>query len=1378
MMLARTGKLRSGVTRILSVLFPPQTPTRRTTSTRQHEGLPMKIVSGLLAAIAEKCSPKNGQPAALRSYRQNILFLKFVCPGLLVLLTAPNLLASFSLTFQGLVQTVNTGGSISLSSPAGIILDPAGDVFIVDTGNNRIVEVNAQGTASVLTITGLTPSLSSPSGIALDSAGNLYIADTGNSRVVEVTPAGIGSVINTGSVTLSSPRGVALDQSGDIFIADTGNNRVVEVTSGGSAAALTIIVSTGTSTLSSPKGLAVSVAGQLYIADSGNNRVVRVAPGSTTGSVQTILGGVTLSNPSGVIVDRIGNVIIADTGNDRIAEVDTSSNGTVLYTDSVTLNGPLAMALDAFGTVYIADTGDSRGVVADPLVNADLAPGDETYSLNKSAVGFGHVSLGSANAVTLTLPFTTGQVGLGAVKVTTSGIQNLDFTAGPDTSCNSSTTASTSCSVEISFLPTAPGLRTGAVVLYDSSQNPILTIPLYGWGDSPVAALAPNTGSVINAGGLTLSNPYQVALDGMGNMYVGDYTGKNVTKIPAGGGSASVVALGTPGSIALQNITGVAVDGAGNLYIGDHQNSRILVMTPGGVVSVLSITGLSPALGFPTALALDGAGNLFVADFTNGRIVEISTIVVAGSTSSGLGTVINTGSYTFTGSTLTGLAIDSQGNIYAAARTQNNSSIIKITTAGVASALAIPGNITPAINNPQGVAVDAMGNIYIVDTAHSRIVEITNAGVASVLSVSGLSNPSTLSTLIFGTTVDPYGNLYISDWTDNRIVFVNVSGAVLSFVPTNQGSTSLDSPKAATVTNLGNQPLIFSANPTYTTNFSNNTSDGNPCTSSTSLLGGTACDVSVNFTPQAVGNLSAGITVTNNALNVSGSTQQVSVSGTGVQTANATALTLSVSPTSAAIGQPVTVTATVTDTATGHTSTVPTGSVNLSDTVGSTTVMLNGGGPITLVAGQAVLTGATLNGAGSHTIGANYSGVSGSFLSSSNTVLLTMSRDTAAVSGPATQPVQLAAGQAGSAAIMFAKPYSASPAPTGSITYTILNSSSTSVGSGSLQLTAGSTGSTATVPIPSSLPPGTYTVSVSYTGDGNYSASATPLTFQVKIGLVTPTATLVSSLNPALVTTAVTFTATVSSSGTPTGSVGFYDGTTLLGSVTLSQSTAAYTTSSLATGTHSITAVYGGDNTFASATSSALSQVVQDFSLAVGGSAAGSSNPPTQTVVPGGTATYTLALGPTTGITFPVPVTLSVSGVPPGATATVTPQVLPAGSPLTNVTLSVQLPTTTAFVPSREWPASGPSSPAMLSAMLCGILFLPLRGKLRLASGKRFRAAYLLALAIVGISLLGVAGCASKNTGYFGNPQTSYTLTVTATAGTVSHSTTVNLIVK
>jgi hypothetical protein len=109
-----------------------------------------------------------------------------------------------------------------------------------------------------------------------------------------------------------------------------------------------------------------------------------------------------------------------------------------------------------------------------------------------------------------------------------------------------------------------------------------------------------------------------------------------------------------------------------------------------------------------------------------------------------------------------------------------------------------------------------MGNVYVVDTGNTRIVKLTTAGVASILSISELTSPSTLGSLLFGATIDSSGNFYICDWTNNRFVFVNVSGAALRFASTKVGLTSSDSPKTATVTNLGNQPLVFSTNPTFT----------------------------------------------------------------------------------------------------------------------------------------------------------------------------------------------------------------------------------------------------------------------------------------------------------------------------------------------------------------------------------------------------------------------------------------------------------------------------------------------------------------------------------------------------------------------------------
>ena len=97
-----------------------------------------------------------------------------------------------------------------------------------------------------------------------------------------------------------------------------------------------------------------------------------------------------------------------------------------------------------------------------------------------------------------------------------------------------------------------------------------------------------------------------------------------------------------------------------------------------------------------------------------------------------------------------------------------------------------------------------MGNVYVVDSANNRIVRLTTAGVASALSISGMPAPPSLGSTLFGVTLDPSGNLYIPDWTNNRIVFANVSGAALTFPNTDVGSTS--TAQTATVANLGGLP--------------------------------------------------------------------------------------------------------------------------------------------------------------------------------------------------------------------------------------------------------------------------------------------------------------------------------------------------------------------------------------------------------------------------------------------------------------------------------------------------------------------------------------------------------------------------------------------
>ena len=1009
-------------------------------------------------------------------------------------------------------------------------------------------------------------------------------------------------------------------------------------------------------------------------------------------------------------------------------------------TPGVAVSQPMVAGVDASNNAFAGGTGAQQIAPAEP-----------------SAVGFGHVQLGAGSGVTRTLSFTVG-VGttLGMIRGLTLGTPNLDFNVISGTTCTSGTTG-TACAVNIQFLPRAPGLRRGAVVLYDneSPPKPLLTVPLYGTADSPLAALAPNTSTLVNMGDVATVSPFQIALDGAGNLYVGNYGNANVLKVAPGGGSASVVSTG---SIPLVSVAGVALDGAGNLFVADQGAGHVVVVTPEGVASVLSITGLSEELFEPMALAIDAAGNLYIADAKSGRIIKVSSIEIAEGTSAGEGSVIGTGNYAL-GPGITGVAVDAEGTVYIA--DPLNHRIVQVTAIGEASLL-VPVGITPALSSPQSVSVDGMGNVYIADTGNGRVIEVTTAGVASVVSTPGL-NP----TLPSGVTVDPSGNIFISDRDNHRIAEIPTSEASLAFPSTRIGLTS--PAQTATVTNVGNQPLIFAAHPTYTADFAEHTGDANPCTSATTLSAGTVCNVSVEFAPKSMVSRSAGITLTNNALNISPSAQQVSVSGTPLLPADTTATTVSAIPSSLIIGQTVNLAAMVADTTTGDTSNVPTGEVSFTDTLGSTLTSLNNGIGVNLSAGQATLSGVLLRGIGTHTITAVFGGVTNSYLSSTGTTPITVSQAAVTL---LVQPAKTVFGQTSSVGVTVTGSYTTIAAPSGTVSYSILNASSASIASGTIPLTVGSTSSTASFPIPNTLAPGGYTVNVTYSGDSNYLAvpTATPVPFTVN--KTNPTVSLVSSLNPVLSLNPVTFTATVSSTaGTPTGSVSFTDGQTLLNSVPLAEGVATYTTSSLALGAHSIIAIYSGDANFVSVTSSTLTQTVEDFTLSVSMPAGESITP---TVLPGGVLNYVVQVGPSNGKNFPSSMTFSASGLPPGATATFAPSTLAAGSPSANVNLAIQL--------AQQIVANHPFNPlgrGLALAMVGGMFLLPFGGKLRRSGGRAGRLVCLLILGLAAIcATLGLTGCGGTRSGYFGQQPRNYTVTLTVTSGTLSHSTTVNFILE
>jgi trimeric autotransporter adhesin len=302
---------------------------------------------------------------------------------------------------------------------------------------------------------------------------------------------------------------------------------------------------------------------------------------------------------------------------------------------------------------------------------------------------------------------------------------------------------------------------------------------------------------------------------------------------------------------------------------------------------------------------------------------------------------------------------------------------------------------------------------------------------------------------------------------------------------------------------------------------------------------------------------------------------------------------------------------------------------------------------------------------------------------------------------------------------------------------------------------------------------GPYTYLATITAD----SSVKPAVATETVSQVASSVILTSSSMESMLRNTVTFTATVNgAAGTPTGTVNFMDGTTSLGSGALSAGMAAFTTSSLAVGSHAITAVYGGDTNSITATSGTLAHVVIDFALSAGIGGSGTS----QTVIPGGAATYTIAIAPTAGTAFPAVAILTVTGLPSGATAELTSWTqltgtswqLPANTTLADVSLTFHVPSETASVRDAGAPLR------RLPLMLWGILLLPFAGKRRRAGKRMGRTISLLLLLATGAAAMTVlSGCGSTN-GFFGQPQKVYIVTVTVTTGTLSHSTNVTLTVE
>ena len=342
----------------------------------------------------------------------------------------------------GVQTTVPASG---LGQVLGVAVDAAGNVFIADTYNARVVEVPAGGGPQATVGSGLC----APTGVAVDGAGDVFIADYCNFHVVEV-PAGGGPQTIVPTSGLSRPHGVAVDGAGDVFITDFLNNRVLEVTPGG---VQTTVPASG---LNEPVAVAVDGAGDVFIADAANNRVVEVTPSG----VQTTIGS-GLAFPSGVAVDAAGDVFIGDYSNGREVEVTPSGVQTTLPISG--LSNPFGVAVDGAGDVFIADRINNRVVELQR---------SQPPALSFASTAVGNTSTDSPQSVTAQ---NVGNQSLTAVPPGLSIGQSFVQVAGSgtpaDCTANFSLVPGASCNLSVSFTPQTAGNLLSSATFVDNALN-------------------------------------------------------------------------------------------------------------------------------------------------------------------------------------------------------------------------------------------------------------------------------------------------------------------------------------------------------------------------------------------------------------------------------------------------------------------------------------------------------------------------------------------------------------------------------------------------------------------------------------------------------------------------------------------------------------------------------------------------------------------------------------------------------------------------------------------------------------------------------------------------------------------------------------------
>lgn len=950
-------------------------------------------------------------------------------------------------------------------------------------------------------------------------------------------------------------------------------------------------------------------------------------------------------------------------------------------------------------------------------------------------VDFGQVNVGSTSSTT-TLTFSVpanSLITVGAIVATTEGASDKDFKLANQT-CIGTIAGPATCQITLAFSPTELGLRLGELLVKDGNGVVTNRAPLRGAGLGPQMVISPATAAATTSFAAispAAINPSSTVYDGNGNLYIDDAINGRVLERDLNG---NVTVIGNlPASPSAAPFSSIAIAGDGTLYISSPSTGTIYSLVPGGSITPLSTPGVT--LVKPAGLALDGFGYLYVGDAGANQIVRIdleSGEAPMALALAGLGTPL---------SSPEGLAVDDGDSLYVA-DTANNRIVsvdlhISLDHTNAATALSING---PTLSGPTAVAINAAGGLTIADTGNSRLVERPIAGLAFAITLTGatLSSPGGINLL-------PTGDLLVSDTVSGLVLVARTSGSITFPTSTLVGTVdSVDGDIPVDVENTGTTQLLVPGSGSGISNgafFADSTSTC-PVTGSQVQVGvGNVCTVEIGFKPTVAG-INSGILTVAAAAGGQSLSATVNLSGTGYHVLDH--FNLNVTPSTVNPGQPTTLTITAINND-GTVDTDYTGTVTLSctdpacklPTVSYTFTAADDG---THTFPSTANTPLNFNTLGTWTVTA----VDGKYTGTSNPV--TVVTTPAITLTSSVNPVNL-----GSPTVLTATLSSVYGTPAGTVTF---YDGATALGT----ITVNNGVATLTVSFTTA---GQHTLTANFPGSGFFQAvTSAPVIETVED--FTPGISLASSVNPVLLGGTTTLTATLSSTaGTPTGAVTFMDGTKALGTVSLVNGVATLSVQFSTVGQHPLTAQYGGGGFYQAITSAPLTETVEDFSLALASGSATSAS-----ALLGGSATFNLVVAPVGGAKLAGPVALSISGLPTNGSASFSPISVATGSASTPVVLTVNAPpiTTGAL---RKPGAPGTADSRGEGPELLAFVLLP--AGLLARRRKAFVRLLLIAVSIAGVT--GLSGCLSNaSNGYYGQTPQTYTLTVTGTSGSLTHS--------